>query len=101
MRLLLIPKTSAAAENFVNGYNRWGPLWADDTWILLGTNNEAMWQAAKSEASVRRIPALTRSVKKLPAQVISYIQGKGIIIKPDDTIHDLLAKLTGNEDLEI
>jgi len=57
-----------------------------------------VWEQVKDDLRFHRLPALSRSAKNLPQKVKDYLAARKITIEPDDTMHDILVKLTGIED---
>jgi len=58
-----------------------------------------VWEQVKADPRFHRLPVLSRSAKNLPQKVKDYLAARKIAVEPDDTVHDILVKLTGIEDL--
>ena len=70
-------------------------------WWLLRVNNPRLVRIARQNPTRAEVlPALGRSVKHLSQRVLNFLQVRGIVVEADDTILDLLVKLTGDEDFE-
>lgn len=83
------------------GWNR--EAFNDGTWELFGITNGDLWEQVKSlqqqgSPLVRVVPALHRTLNRLPANVKNFLNSHGVTFLPGDTVGDILAKLTNNED---
>jgi len=83
------------------GWNHEG--FNDGTWELFGITNGVLWEQIKSlqqqgSPLVRVVPALHRTLTRLPSGVQNFLNSHGVTFPPGDTVGDIMVKLTGNED---
>ena len=84
------------------GYE-WVPGFGDATWRIVGVKNPNLLRLAKTleaqgSALVRVLPAMSRTFANLPVAKKAWLALHGVTFQPGDTMHDLMVKLTGDED---
>lgn len=100
MKYVLV-KDDAATATALRNFPGWDLLKGVSGFLLLRVVNPDLIQLAKENPTRASIlPSLSRSAKHLPQRMLDFLQARGIVVEADDTILDLLVKLTGDEDFE-
>ena len=97
MKYVLV-KDDAATATALGNFPGWDLLKEVNGFLLLRVLNPDLLQLAKDNPTRATIlPPFGRSVKHLPQRFFDFLQTRGILVEVDDTVLDLLVKLTGDE----
>lgn len=107
MRAYIFAKESdSAVQQALAQFPGWGRVHEFGNWTLFYVVNVRLYRAAKARAAqdpstVRIVPALTRTLQRLPQGEQDFLNSHGITFAPGDTVGDILAALTGDEEFGI
>ncbi|KKL44488.1 hypothetical protein LCGC14_2365170 [marine sediment metagenome] len=107
MRAYIFAKESdPAVQQALAQFPGWGRVHEFGSWTLFYVVNMRLFRAAKAKAAqdpsiVRIVPALSRTLQRLPVGVQNFLNSHGVTFTPGDTVGDILAALTGDEELGI
>lgn len=99
MRFVLVKKSQRALELLDEYTGQWGFVWSNPDKLLLRVTGRELWELAKQHPDkCQIIPQLWRPAKRVPQWLRDELASVEQAVEPDDTIGELLVKLTGNED---
>jgi len=103
MTYIFAKENAPAVQQALADFPGWGRLRRFGGWTLFSISNLRLFRAAKNKAAqdssiVRIVPPLHRTMDRLPQEVQDFLGSHGVTFQPGDTVGDLLAQLTGDED---
>ena len=107
MKAYIFAKESdPAVQQALVQFSGWGVVHQFGNWTLFYVVNVRLFRAAKARAAqdpsaVRIVPALSRTLQRLPQGVQDFLNSQGVTFSPGDTVGDILAALTGDEEFGI
>lgn len=104
MKAYIFAKESdPAVQQALAQFPGWGVVHQFGNWTLFYVVNVRLFRAAKAKAAqdptaVRVVPPLHRTLQRLPQGVQDFLNSHGVTFQSGDTVGDILAALTGDEE---
>ena len=86
-------------RELLNRFPGWGIAWQGAGRTLFHIYSRRLWELCKQHADkCQIIPQLWRSAKRIPDWLREEIEAQGKTIDADDSVGEVLVKLTGDDD---